>query len=258
MRLLNHINRGKVIRLVNQPTQRIAVIEDPHYLWLTFDNIIQSVMLKRKPERLLMPHQQALLIPLLFSSPKNILELGLGGGSFTRAITHLLPEANLITAEYDSDVITLFRAHFNPTSRKYSINHQTGESLLQQQHGKYDWVVCDIYAQHNHQFLEQVKESIANMRNPACWTINLPDLDEKQLNALLAELKQTAFNLYQTTGTKYQVSYLEIPRFKNVIVYILPEPCIELDSTHSSLPAHLRLRLSTAWRSRQKVTLSDK
>ncbi|QOL26010.1 hypothetical protein LP316_01465 [Thalassotalea sp. LPB0316] len=254
MRLLNHITRGKVIRLVNQPKQRLAVIEDPHHLWLTFDNIIQSVMLKRQPHRLLMPHQQALLVPLLFHTPKSVIELGLGGGNFTRAIKHLLPEVKLTTAENDQDVITLFHEFFNPQALSLTIEHITGEALLQQHHSAIDWVVCDIYDQQNHNFLEQVKRSITEQQSPTYWTINLPNMPEKSINRLLAELKQLTSSLIRQNGQSYQISYLEIPRFKNIVIYLLPEPVTVLADQHCCLPNHLRQRLKNAWRFRQKVT----
>lgn len=247
MRLLNHIKTGKVIRLVNQDKQRLVIMEDKHYRWLIFDAIIQSVMLKRAPNRLLMPHQQALLMPLLFTKPSRIIELGLGGGNFTRTVKALSPHSQLITAENDKDVIRAFDDYFNPEAIRFDIRHQTGEQLLVEQHNKFDWVVCDIYDHDNHHFMEQIKQSLLTQQSPTYWTINLPDMPEKKLNKLLEELRLITLQVLETMRMNYQVNYLEIPRFKNVIIYILPLPLARLLPEECLLPPHYARRLTDAW-----------
>ena len=92
MQLSKHIAQGKLLYL-SQGEENLSVSENQYFRWLAFNNdkgeqVIQSVMHKRKPWQLTLPHQTALLLPLLFFKPQNVVELGLGGGNLDRFLAH--------------------------------------------------------------------------------------------------------------------------------------------------------------------------
>ena len=90
MKLVKHIQQGQLIYFT-QNNDSISVSENQHYRWLTFDNVVQSMMLKRQPWQLTFPHQISLLSPLLFFKPQEVVEFGLGGGNLARFLLHYLP-----------------------------------------------------------------------------------------------------------------------------------------------------------------------
>ena len=253
MRLLNHITTGKVIRLVQQSSQNTVVLEDEHFRWLTFDSIIQSVMLKRAPNKLLIPHQQALMIPLLFLTPKRIFELGLGGGNFSRSIKQLLPQAQLTTAEINPVVVELFNEFFNPDAHSFDIKIMNGEQLIGDQGDQADWIVCDIYGSTKHSYLLKIKEAIAHPEHHATWSINLPDLPASDIDQLLKELKAIVVSSSPNGAPKYHISYLEIPQFKNVVIYLVPTPFKTLLKQQSALPGFLFNKLAASWQYRKTI-----
>ena len=104
MQLLKHIAQGKLVYL-SQGKEALSVSENEHYRWLAFHHnnnepVIQSVMHKRKPWQLTLPHQTALLLPLLFFKPNNVVELGLGGGNLDRFLAHLSTNITIKSIEY--------------------------------------------------------------------------------------------------------------------------------------------------------------
>jgi len=112
MQLAKHIAQGNLLYL-SQSNQRLSVSENAYYRWLAFaspegEQVIQSVMLKRKPWRLTLPHQTALMLPLLFFKPNRIVELGLGGGNIQRFISHLSSAITIDSVEHYSEVIDCF------------------------------------------------------------------------------------------------------------------------------------------------------
>ena len=101
MKLVKHIQQGQLIYFT-QNNDSISVSENQHYRWLAFDNVVQSMMLKRQPWQLTFPHQISLLSPLLFFQPQKVVEFGLGGGNLARFLLHYLPDLTLHTIEYST------------------------------------------------------------------------------------------------------------------------------------------------------------
>ena len=95
-----HLSQGKLL-YVSKLEDAISVSENEHFRWMAFNDVVQSIMHKRKSYLLTLPHQIALMLPLLLFRPKNIIELGLGGGNLTRYLTHLSPEIKVISIEYN-------------------------------------------------------------------------------------------------------------------------------------------------------------
>jgi spermidine synthase len=121
MKLVKNIQQGQ-LSYYTQNDDSISVSENQHYRWLAFDNVVQSMMLKRKPSQLTFPHQISLLSPLLFFRPKKVVEFGLGGGNLARFLLHYLPDLTLHTIEYSQEVIECFERFFNPQAIKVNLH----------------------------------------------------------------------------------------------------------------------------------------
>ena len=242
MKLAKHVNQGRIVYLSNTKDQ-ITISENEHYRWLAFDDVIQSVMHLRCPEKLTLPHHYATLMPLLFFQPNHIIELGLGGGNLSRFLKALQPNVQVISIELSQTVINCFQRYFNPQQHHIAVENAEALAWLQQYKKSTDWMICDVYQHHAKDFQSRVvllTALIDNLQDNACLTLNLPDLDDQEINLCLTILRQL-----QNT---HHIIYFHIPRYLNVIIHLLPKHW-RIDNlkkrsktTYLSSPQYLRWR----------------
>jgi spermidine synthase len=216
MKLVKHIQQGQLCYFT-QNDDLISVSENQHYRWLAFDNVVQSMMLKRQPWQLTFPHQISLLSPLLFFQPKQVVEFGLGGGNLARFLLHYLPDLTLHTIEYSHEVIECFERFFNPQVANVNLHHCSALDWLHyNRKAKPDWFICDIYqkSQSITDSLTLTKNILKRVGDKAVLSLNLPSPSNDEINYFLSELKILA-------PTK-QLVYFHIPHYLNVIIHILP------------------------------------
>jgi len=240
MKLAAHLQQSTLLYLKNG-NENLSVTENEHYRWLLFDDVIQSIMLKRMPNRLTLPHQHFLALPLLFISPTNIIELGLGGGNLIRFLQEKLPQACIESVEYNQQVIECFEEYFNPQSIPHKIINSSFEFwLTKQKKISADWLLYDIYQTgvEADVFLKQITKVMKKMSKTTWLSINLPDLDEHQLNVALLHLSSIKKNRV--------MRYFHVPRYKNIVIHLSPEQ-IGLETDNSILPHYLISRWSTLW-----------
>lgn len=221
MNLTHQVKLGKLVYLSND-ADKISVSENKHYRWLAFDDTIQSVMHKRKPSKLTLPHQYAMLIPLIFFKPQNVLELGLGGGNLNRFILEVNTNTQLTSVELNSTVIECFHQYFNPNRQAINIENNSALNWLEQQQNLNtplpDWQICDVYQHHGNSFQQRIaliSALVDNLALHGCLTINLPDLSDDEVNLCITILKQLQ--------SSHQIIYFHIPRYLNVVVHLLPK-----------------------------------
>ncbi len=218
MKLDIHLQQSKLLYLIRD-SEDIAIKENQHYRFLCFADVVQSIMLKRRPASLTLPHQYFLTLPLLFIRPKNIIEFGLGGGNLLKFARQLLPSCKLTSVEENFQVIQCFKQYFNPQQTELTINCQDASSWLSQQSSvNSDWLIFDIYRndRDDNSALALISELLQRLAN-TCWlSINLVDLAEPQLNKLLNYLNKTK-------GSR-KMNYFIVPQYRNIIVQLYPEP----------------------------------
>ncbi|MDG1752789.1 MAG: hypothetical protein P8I03_14190 [Thalassotalea sp.] len=241
MKLAAHLQQSKLLYL-KQDSENLSVAENEYYRWLLFDNVVQSIMLKRVPFRLTIPHQYFLMLPLLFSSPQKIVELGLGGGNLVRFLNHILPEAEILSIEYNQQVIECFETFFNPQKIQQPIINTSFELWLATKKKRQicDWLIYDIYQtdEDPQYFLKQIARILKKIDNNAWLSINLPDLDEHELNIALLHLSSLKQNRV--------MRYFHVPHYKNIIIHLAPENNL-LVTENSILPHYAISRWSTLW-----------
>ncbi len=243
MQLEKHLAQGHLVYL-SQGDDAISIGENDHFRWLVFGDVVQSIMHKRKPWQLTLPHQTALLLPLLFFRPSNIVELGLGGGNLDRYIAHLSSKISLTSVEYSATVIECFNNHFNPGKANIDIIESEGTKWLVQQGGvDFDWLICDIYKddfQAFQQTIAQLEVITSKVNSHTCLSINLPDVSDDEVNLALTVLQQLL--------PSHLLIYFHIPNYLNIIIHLCPAHW-RIDSlVKHSKASYLPKRIYSRWR----------
>ncbi|TMM45022.1 hypothetical protein [Colwellia ponticola] len=217
MQLAKHLAQGRLVYL-SQHQDAITVSENDHYRWMAFNDVVQSIMRKRKPWQLTLPHHIALLLPLLFCKPKRIIELGLGGGNLTRFLRHLSPDIMLTTVDHSQEVINYFEQYFNPDKVCFDLICADGMTwLAQQQTCNIDWIICDVYHSQELGFdciIKQLEVLTNKIDAQACLSINLPDINDHDINLCLTVLQQLTPN--------HHITYFTIPNYLNIVIQLTP------------------------------------
>lgn len=125
------------------------VDEDERKKVLRFDSrYLQSAMYKHAPFDLALSYTRAMMGFLLFQPvPRDVLIVGLGGGSLSKYCHRYLAEASITTVEIDAAVIAL-RAEFEipPEGDRFRIVHaDAAEYLAQSAERVFDVIVLDGY-----------------------------------------------------------------------------------------------------------------
>lgn len=88
---------------------RPFIVDDGEQRRLHFDlRYVQSAINLKDPDELVFAYTQAMMAFMLFDTqPRQVVVVGLGGGSLTRFCHQQLPRARVTTLEIDADVIAL-------------------------------------------------------------------------------------------------------------------------------------------------------
>jgi len=239
MKLLKNLEHGSLLHL-NRNNSAVSVSENEHYRWLSIDHVCQSIMLKRVPSKLVLPHQYFMMLPLLFHTPDTICEIGLGAGSFVRFFNSVLPDASLTSIEADKRIIDCFYQYF-PNSHKHHIieNQMFDHNAQLAGHNQIQWWLYDLYdpdleeqgsAEALCHFLKQgSKQTIRS--------INITSTCEQTVNKSLTVIKQHLSHC--------SVFYFEVPQYSNVVVIALPQP--PTSTAHSVLSTVRQKRWLQLW-----------
>ncbi len=218
MQLAKHLDQGRLVYL-SQQEDAITVSENDHYRWMVFSGVVQSVMHKRKPWQLTLPHQVALMLPLLFFKPNRTIELGLGGGNLTRFLRHLSTDVNLISVDDSQTVINCFKQYFNPQQVEFNLICADGMTWLTKQNtSDIDWIICDVYKLQEFAFdtiVMQLETLTHKINTQACLSINLPNSSDNDINLTLIILQQLL--------PDHHITYFIIPHYLNIIIHLTPK-----------------------------------
>lgn len=124
------------------------VVETPRYKSLHFArNEIQSRMLKRDPDKLVVDYTRTMMGFLMFhSQPERIAMLGLGGGSLAKYCYRELPGAQIDVVEINPHVIAL-RDTFQvpPDDARFRIHQDDGARFIARSTRQFDVLLVDAY-----------------------------------------------------------------------------------------------------------------
>jgi spermidine synthase len=133
----------------------------------------QSCMYKNDPDKLVFNYTKLTFASLLVTqSPKNVLIIGLGGGTLSNVIHELYPAAKIHNVEIDPAVLKVARDHFNfIETDNVTSSVQDGRIFIKRaaiKKQKYDWIILDAFngdyiPEHllTKEFFEEVKSVLA-------------------------------------------------------------------------------------------------
>ncbi len=144
---------GKEIFRTYDELGPIQVFDDGTKRYLSFgEGDEQSCVLKAEPYLLQHEYTRAMLLPLLFSQPRDALLVGLGGGALVNCLTHHFPELTLRVVELRHAVVKVARKYFElPRLDRLTIIEQDVAEFLEggnspgEPCAKTDILFSDIY-----------------------------------------------------------------------------------------------------------------
>lgn len=88
-----------------------------------------------------------LLLPIFLkpTPPKNVLLLGLGGGTLVHTIKTFFPSAVITCVELDKQHIQIAKRFFNIPKQSVEIHHGDAYEFLRRTPEKYDWIIDDVF-----------------------------------------------------------------------------------------------------------------
>lgn len=127
---------------------RPFVYDDGDELSLRFDNrAVQSSMRKHLPFELVFSYTRLMMGFLLFQpAPRDILIVGLGGGSLSKYCYRHLPDARIVTVEINENIIAL-RDQFQipEDDERFTIVHADGADYMESCYDSADVILLDGY-----------------------------------------------------------------------------------------------------------------
>ncbi|MDW7774049.1 MAG: fused MFS/spermidine synthase [Desulfobulbaceae bacterium] len=119
------------------------------HLYLDGDTL-QSSMLLADPNQLDLEYSQAMMCALLFQpEPRNVLLIGLGGGSLVKFLLEFCPEARIDVAEINPEIVAVARQYFLlPEDERLQITPAPGEVVVADRlaaGGRYDLLLLDAF-----------------------------------------------------------------------------------------------------------------
>ncbi|REG85498.1 spermidine synthase [Marinomonas pollencensis] len=174
----------------------IRVFDDGKFRILSFaDGDEQSRIQLSTPHVLQHEYTQAMTLSLLFSQPKRIGILGLGGGTLLNALYHAIPSVQITAVELRQEVIDAAQMYFKlPNGKRIQIENDDAQNYLVSGFAKkVDILMTDLYNTEGMErgvlqtsFLENcaknIKENGLLVLN--CWMDHKNDLE------LVANLKR--------------------------------------------------------------------
>ena len=133
----------------------------------------QSCMYKNNPDKLVFNYTKLTFASLLVTdNPKNVLIIGLGGGTLSNVIHALYPAAKIHNVEIDPAVLKVARNYFNFIENDaVTSSVQDGRIFIKRaaiKKQKYDWIMLDAFngdyiPEHllTKEFFEEVKSVLA-------------------------------------------------------------------------------------------------
>lgn len=123
----------------------LAVTCDQQHRYLWINQQCQSQLLYSDPAQVCYPHLQAILAQLP-AQLHTVLQLGLGGGEFNRALCRGWPDVSLLTVESSAAVIALYQQYFQLSDSREHCCCQDAYNFLQQAaSGDFELIFVDLY-----------------------------------------------------------------------------------------------------------------
>ncbi|HSB97471.1 MAG TPA: spermidine synthase [Spongiibacteraceae bacterium] len=139
---------GKEIYRTYDEYGPIQVFDDGTKRYLSFgEGDEQSCVLKAQPALLQHDYTRAMLLPLLYGNPRDVILAGLGGGALVNCLHHHLPELRVRVVELRHSIIKIAYRYFElPRDERIALFQQDISEFLEAEDiAKTDIFFSDIY-----------------------------------------------------------------------------------------------------------------
>lgn len=126
----------------------LQVLDDGNKRYLSFGSEDeQSCILKDQPAIPQLDYIRAMLLVMLFVTPKRVLVLGLGGGSLTSCLHHCFPDVRQEIVELRAEVIKIAQRFFQlPRGKRITLQTMDAQTYLDTEPSReVDIIFSDIY-----------------------------------------------------------------------------------------------------------------
>lgn len=178
---------GQLIYETRDAQGAILVFDQRRHRVLTFDSVFeQSKIDRRKPHLPVHEYNRAMLLPLVWDTPRHATVLGLGGGVLVNALHHLLPDCCIHAVELRPQVVDVAREFFAlPDSDRIRITIGDARPALRRMaDAGTDLILTDLYdadrmspAPAQRRFFDQCERVLSDEGWLAVNYHRLPDLD---------------------------------------------------------------------------------
>ena len=128
-----------------KPAQTLYIKENDQFRWMEINSTVHSVMDRKHPQRLVLPHLHAMMLTLYLNPEiKSAVELGLGGGAIRRFTEHYCAFP-LTSVELNQTIIDSYQRYFNPQSTSPNIICADASNYVQHLRDT-DLLIVDLFA----------------------------------------------------------------------------------------------------------------
>jgi spermidine synthase len=179
----------------------------------------QSVVKPGDPDHLELPYTRVIPVAFAFvETPRNVLVIGLGGGTIPSFVRKHFPQASIDAVEIDPGVVEVAGSHFGfREDAKMRVHVEDGRRFVERTDRRYDLVFLDAfgpdsvpYSLATREFLDSVRRVLA----PGGAVIG--NLWGRASNRLYDSMVRTYRSVYDT------VSIVDVHGAGNVILVALP------------------------------------
>lgn len=179
------------------------VVSDTHGVRsLKFDDYVQSAMSIRDPLEAHTDYTDHLHLGVALAHPRNVLMIGLGGGTLVKQFLHDYPAVHIDVAEIDPEVIDVAGRYFSlPVGDpRTNIVAEDGRRFLQRSTRKYDLIVLDAFNRYSVPFHLVTREFFQLCRErlqPAGYLeMNFIVHPQGKANEALASVRETLSSVF--------------------------------------------------------------
>ena len=140
-------HRANVVLETTSPYHHIKVIDENGIRTLSFDGSMETKMSLENHLEGHFEYTEFFQMPWMWNNHiKNVLMIGLGGGSTQRAYQYYYPDVNVDTVELDSKVIKIAKEYFKVSeSETHKLHNMDGRLYLRRSKKKFDVIIMDAY-----------------------------------------------------------------------------------------------------------------
>lgn len=185
---------------------------------LHFGNATQQTgMFLYDPDILIHKYTQAMLIPLCWNEPENILVLGLGAGAIPKYLLRFLQNCHVDVVELRPEVAQIAEEYFSLplTDQRLNIAYSPAEEFLEgaTDYNKYDLIIVDLFLTDKKKDIvidisSQVKALKSLLSNIGCIVLNIIGTEYLNYSGLSALRDTFKSGLHMITVEKSNIILL--------------------------------------------------